>query len=229
MAIMLPWDAPGGKRFTAVTLNALRKGIEPPHHKAILTEVAVGPGTPTDDERYVMGEHAGAVLAGAPSVRAALAEAVRLLEERIAARTKEAQAQAVATKRDWFDRLDGLNPTIIEIPLRLRRLSNVPNDIDVPCVAERRSVRLLLERVSVPVSNPDGDGFCQLLCYVTVGGQVYKLTSEELAHFLEKIADVMPRVIATDKKCSVCGERQFLCPHGITCPNGHDGAPPKED
>jgi hypothetical protein len=29
--------------------------------------------------------------------------------------------------------------------------------------------------------------------------------------------------------CSACGEPQFATPSGLSCPNGHGGAPPKED
>ena len=31
--------------------------------------------------------------------------------------------------------------------------------------------------------------------------------------------------LATAPKCAVCGERQYETPSGMTCPNGHGGAP----
>jgi hypothetical protein len=34
---------------------------------------------------------------------------------------------------------------------------------------------------------------------------------------------------ATGTRCSVCGEPQYKTPHGVTCVNGHGGAPPLED
>jgi len=33
----------------------------------------------------------------------------------------------------------------------------------------------------------------------------------------------------TGEHCSVCGEPQFDTPSGVTCSNGHGGAPSKED
>lgn len=35
--------------------------------------------------------------------------------------------------------------------------------------------------------------------------------------------------IATGTRCSVCGKPQYTTKHGVTCDDGHGGAPPKED
>lgn len=86
------------------------------------------------------------------------------------------------------DRCKYPNPAMLEVPIRLRRLSNDPEDIDVVCVAERSGAQLLWERAPIPVPNPDGDGFCQMILYITKDKKTYKLEMQGLAKFLELCA-----------------------------------------
>lgn len=74
---------------------------------------------------------------------------------------------------------------MLEVPMRLRRLSNDPEDIDVPCVAERSGAKLLMERVGMSVPNLDGNGYCQMVLYVTKDKKTYKLEMQKLADFLD--------------------------------------------
>ena len=49
--------------------------------------------------------------------------------------------------------------------------------------------------------------------------------TDRLDHrLIERICQATQPPSPTDKKCSVCGKRQFNTPHGPVCADGHGGA-----